>query len=160
MANRIHYEPTPPKLGPDAHEELEALIQALHENGVLRLANDLAGAKTQIAKVLVDGLSKEGTLNAIQNLSVLLMALSRIPPAQFYKLVFATSDGMKRASSWKPDGEADSAPGVSGAYRMLHDEHLWHALMPLIEGMKAFATALEQDVDKPISAFSGKATSG
>jgi len=80
------------------------------------------------------------------------MALSRIPPAQFYKFAFATSDGLSRASTWKP--------GVSGAYRMLHDEHLWHAPMPLIEGMKAFATAREQDVDKPIPAFSGKATRG
>lgn len=43
---------------------------------------------------------------------------------------------------------------------MLHDEHLWHALMPLIEGMKAFATAREQDVDKAIPAFSGKETRG
>ncbi len=70
------------------------------------------------------------------------MALSRIPPAQFYKFAFATSDGAGRASTWKL--------GVSGAYRMLHDEHLWHALMPLIEGRKAVATALEQDMDKPI----------
>lgn len=158
MAKRIDYEPAPPKLGPDAHEELEALIQTLHENGVLRLANDYVSAKTQIAKVVVDGLNQEGTLNAIQNLSVLLMALSRIPPPQFYKLVFAMSEGMTRASTWTADGEGEAAPGVSGAYRMLHDEKLWHALTPLIEGMKAFSAALDQDVEKPISAFTGKAS--
>ncbi|HTH60542.1 MAG TPA: DUF1641 domain-containing protein [Paraburkholderia sp.] len=158
MAKRIQYEPDPPKIGPDAHDELDRLLQTLHENGVLRLANDFFGAKTQIAQVVVDGLNKEGTLNAIQNLSVLLMAMSRIPPADFYKLVFAMTNGMRRASAWKPDGDGDAAPGVSGAYRMLHDETLWHALMPLIEGMKAFAAALDEDVGKPISAFSGKAS--
>jgi len=159
MAKRIYYEPPEPKLGPDAHEELDRLLQTLHENGVLRLANDIVGAKTQVAQVVVEGLSKEGTLNAIQNLSVLLMALSRIPPAEFYKLVFAMTGGVRRASAWKPDHDGDAAPGVSGAYRMLHDETLWHALMPIIEGMKAFAAALDEDVEKPISAFSGKGSS-
>jgi len=158
MASRIDYEPPPPKLGPDAREELDRLLQTLHESGVLRFANDVAGAKTRVAQVIVDGLNQEGTLNAIQNLSVLLMALSRIPPADFYKLVFAMTSGMSRASAWKPDHDGDAAPGVSGAYRMLHDESLWHALMPLIEGMKAFSAALDDDVDKPISAFSGKAS--
>lgn len=158
MARRIYYEPAPPKLGPDAHEELERLLQTLHEQGVLRLANDLVGAKTPIAAVLVDGLAKEGTLNAIQNLSVLLMALSRIPPAQFYKLVFALSDGLREASAWQRDGEGDAAPGVSGVYRMLHDESLWQALTPLVAGLKAFAAGLEREVDKPVSAFTGKAS--
>jgi hypothetical protein len=42
---------------------------------------------------------------------------------------------------------------------MLHDDALWQALTPLIEGMKAFSAGLERKVDKPISAFTGKASS-
>lgn len=42
---------------------------------------------------------------------------------------------------------------------MLHDDALWQALTPLIEAMKAFSAGLARDVDKPISAFTGKAGS-
>lgn len=39
---------------------------------------------------------------------------------------------------------------------MLRDDALWQALTPLIEAMKAFSAGLERQVDKPISAFTGK----
>ena len=71
MAERISHTVTPPRIGPDAHEALEGLLQTLHEHGVLRFANDVVAANPQIAQVLVSGLQKEGTLNAIQNVSSL-----------------------------------------------------------------------------------------
>ena len=49
MAERIYYEAKPTPIGPDARQEL------------------------------VDGIDRKGTLHAIQNLSILGMALSRIP---------------------------------------------------------------------------------
>jgi len=156
MAERIDYDVKPPKIGPDAHEELDRLLQTLHEHGVLRFANDVVAANTQVAKVLVDGLNKEGTLNAIQNLSILAMAVSRIPPAQFYKVAFAFKDAFMHMSTYKPEGDGKEAPGVTGAYSMLKDESLWRAIMPLIDGLKIFADRLDKDVDKPISDFTGK----
>lgn len=156
MAERISYDIKPTKIGPDAHEELERLLQTLHEHGVLRLANNLVAANTQIAKVLVDGLNQEGTLNAIQNLSVLAMALSRIAPEQFYKVVFAAKDAFSQVSQHTPESQNTEAPGVTGAYKMLHDEALWQAITPLMEGLKAFAAGLNKEVDKPISEFTGK----
>src|SRR5690606_27802927 len=114
-AERINYEVKPTPIGPTAREELDSLLETLHERGILRLANDLAGANTQVAKVLVDGLSKEGSLNAIQNISILGMALSRIPPNQFYKVVFALKDGLDHIGGYKPDPKHDdAAPGVTG----------------------------------------------
>ncbi|SKA12948.1 DUF1641 domain-containing protein [Consotaella salsifontis] len=157
MAERIDYDVKPTKIGPDAHEELERLLQTLHEHGALRLANDLVGANPQIAKVLVDGLAKPGSLNAAQNLSILLMALSRIEPAQFYRVVFAIKDGLNGVGSYAPPGGLEEgAPGLSGAYKLLQDDDLWHALMPLLAGLKAFASGLDRKVEKPISAFTGK----
>lgn len=128
----------------------------MHEHGVLRLVNDVVAANTQIAKVLVDGLNKEGTLNAIQNLSVLAMALSRIPPEQFYKVAFAAKDAFSHVSQHATQAQDTEAPGVTGAYKMLHDETLWQAITPIMEGLKAFTAGLNKDADKPISAFSGK----
>ena len=156
MAPRLSYQVKPAKVGPDAHEELERLLETLHHHGALRLANDLVAANAGIVRVLVEGLSKPGSLNAIQNLSILLMALSRIPPAEFYKVVFAFRDAFEAVSQHKAEEKHGDAPGISGAYRMLHDEDLWGALMPLIAGLKTFAGRLDRPVDKPISDFTGK----
>ncbi|WP_434457502.1 DUF1641 domain-containing protein [Stutzerimonas urumqiensis] len=158
MAERIDYDVKPTPIGPGAREELDTLLETLHQRGVLRFANDLAGSHDKLLKVLVDGMSKEGSLNAIQNLSILGMALSRIEPAQFCKIVFALQDAFYAVGHYKPDGKHDDAPGVTGAYKMLHDDDLWAALMPIIEGLKTFAGGLEKDAEKPITAFSGKQT--
>lgn len=160
MAERISHTVTPPKIGPDAHEELERLLQTLHEHGVLRLANDVVGANTDIAQVLVNGLGKPGSLNAIQNISILGMVLSRIEPSDFYRVTFALRDAIEKISQHHPEDEKHASPGVSGAYKMLHDDQLWHAIMPIIDGLKAFADRLETPVDKPVSDYTGKPTSG
>ncbi|PXW26418.1 helical membrane plugin domain-containing protein [Paraburkholderia caballeronis] len=146
---------------PDAHEALERLLQSLHEHGVLRFANDVVCSQTKIAEVLVDGLSREGALNAVQNIAALLIALSRIPPDRFYKLASAFAaavDAMSGPHGREQPGEQHdaAAPGVRGVYRMLHDDDLWRALGPLAEAVKTFAERLDRDIPNPISDFSGK----
>jgi uncharacterized protein YjgD (DUF1641 family) len=156
MAEAISYQIEPPKIGPDAHEELEQLLQTMHEHGVLRLVNDLIAANTQIASVIVQGLSTEGALNAVQNISVLAMCLSRIEPARLYKVLIAMRDGLDHMSQTKPAAQDSKAPGVIGAYKLLHDDELWRATMLMIEALKVFADGLNRDVEKPITAYSGK----
>jgi uncharacterized protein YjgD (DUF1641 family) len=170
MAAPIQFEVKPARTEITAREELDRLLETCHRHGLLRLANDLVAANTDIAQVLVGGLQKPATLNAIQNLSVLLMALSCIPPAEFYRLVFAVTDGAARLAATSRDGwrqsgqegagagteDREQPPGVLGVYRLLHDEQLWRALAPLIEGLKGFAEGLEKPVSNPISDFCGK----
>lgn len=155
MAKAIEYQPEPAKIGPDANEELQRLLETLHQHGVLRLANDLVAANNEVAEVLVKGLQREGTLNAIQNISVILLALSSIPPERVYKLAFGLRD-MAVALSERGETEAQKAPGVHGAWKMLQDDDLWRSLSPLLNGIKAFSKRMEEPVDKPISAFTGK----
>ena len=112
MAKRIDYDVKPTPLGPDAREELERLLQTLHEHGILRLANDLAASNAQLTEVLVSGLRKEGSLNAIQNLSALLMVLSRIEPARFYAFLSALADAMRAVG----DAGDGAKPGRLRAY--------------------------------------------
>ncbi len=161
MARPIHHTPRPAKVGPDAHEELERLLQTAHEHGLLRFANDLIAANTQWSQYLVDGLNSEGARNAVQNLAVLAMLLSRISPEDMYKVAFACRDAVLRleaSASGNERADGDTAPGVTGAYRMLRDESLWRAVTPLIDAMKAFADGLRRDVDKPISDFTRETT--
>lgn len=156
MADPIDYDVKPSKIQPDAKDELDRLLHSLHEHGVLRMANDLVCANTAIAKVLVEGLNKEGTLNVIQNLSVLVMALSRVPPEEFYRLIFAMKDAGSAVSQWESPEKENTAPGMLGAYKLLHDESLWRSIMPLIEGLKAMGNGMAKPVVKPISDFTGK----
>lgn len=158
MAEPMNYDVPPPKTEPDAHDALHDLLHNLHHHGFLRLANDMVSANTQIAKVLVEGLNKPGSQNAMQNLSVLLMALSDIPPGEFHKTVHAMKSAFNAVNLHaESQQQHEVAPGVSGTWKLLHDESLWHAVMPLVAGLKAFASAMEQPApDKPISAFTGK----
>ncbi|MBS0970947.1 hypothetical protein CYR40_22125 [Chimaeribacter arupi] len=157
MAEPIDHDVTPPKIGLDAFEELHKLVHTLHHHGVLRFANDVVAANNQIAGVLAQGLNKPGTLNAVQNLSVLMMALSSIPPETFYKVVFALKDGLEAVGRPQPEeGSKKEAPGITGVYHLLNDESLWRAVTPLLNGLRAFAAGMEREVDKPISSFSGK----
>jgi len=155
MAKAIEYQPEPAKIGPDANEELQRLLETLHQHGVLRLANDLVAANNEVAEVLVKGLQRQGTLNAIQNISVILLALSSMPPERVYKLAFGLRD-MAVALSEGEESAEQKAPGVQGVWKMLQDDDLWRSLTPLLNGIKAFSKRMEEPVDKPISAFTGK----
>ena len=163
MAKPIPYEIPPARADTTAREELDRLLETCHRHGLLRLANDVVAANTDIAQIIVGGLQKPGALNAIQNLSVLLMALSCIPPAEFYRLVFAVADGAARLAVHSRNGhgplrceDGGDPPGLLGVYRLLRDEQLWQALAPNIEGLKGFAEGLNRPVSNPISDFSGK----
>lgn len=164
MAKPIQHEVRAPRPQISAREELDRLLETCHRHGLLRLANDLVAANREVAQILVGGLQQPGTLNALQNLSVLLMALSCIPPAEFYRLVFAAADGAARLAACSRDGHAagearedgEHPPGLLGAYRLLRDEQLWRALTPVLEGLKGFAEGLQRPVASPISDFSGK----
>lgn len=155
MAKAILHEPSAAKLGPDAHDELEKLLQTLHESGTLRLLNDIVSARHPVAKTLVDGLNSAGTMNAVQNVAILFMALSRIHPNDFYRIVHAIKALVEGAATPLADATG-AAPGVSGAWKMLHDDELWAAVWPLLAGLKAFSDESGREVFNPISAFSGK----
>jgi uncharacterized protein YjgD (DUF1641 family) len=162
MARPIEYTPRPARTEATADEELRALLDVCHEHGVLRLAKDLIASNTEIARILVDGLKNPGALNALQNLSILFMALSRLPPEHFYRIIFAARSALDSLVCGPPQpaqgvkGGSPAAPGVVGAYRMLHDDQLWQKLRPLLYALDTFGTSLAIKVENPISGFSGK----
>lgn len=177
MAERIAHDVTPPpKIGPDAQEELDRLVQTLHEHGLLRFANDVVASNHELLRILVDGLNKPGSLNAIQNLSVIAMTLSTLPPDRFYQVMSALKEGIEQVGSHRHDEAAshsprdkskekgqhkeDSAPGITGVYHMLNDDELWYALKPILAGLRAFSERLDQPIDKPVTGFTGKPSEG
>jgi uncharacterized protein YjgD (DUF1641 family) len=155
MAEPISYQPTPPKICPDARAELDQLLETLHRSGLLRLANDLAAGRQDIAGILFNGLNREGSRSAVQNIAALLMVLGQIPPGRFYKVAATVKDALLAAAE-DPPAEQE-APGVRGFYRALKDDETWRALAPLVQAVMALGEGLRKPApEKPISAFTGK----
>ena len=134
------------------------MLGSLHRHGFLHLATEVVSANARLADTFVDALDKPGMQSGMQNLAVLLMALSRIPPEQFGKAVFAAADALHHVGAWQPAQHEHVAPGVRGVYRLLHDEALWDALTPLLEGLKVFAQGLARAPETPVTAPGEKTT--
>lgn len=156
MAERMSYEVPPTRTEPTAAEAMQKLIESLHQHGFLRLATDVVNANTQIAKVLVDGLNQPGSLNAMQNLTLLFKALATIPPEDFNPLLLAVTAAAKgmRENAHAPADKG--APGIRGIIKMLNDEELWQGVKPVMAGMRAFGREINKPAEKPISRYSGK----
>ncbi|WP_194208284.1 DUF1641 domain-containing protein [Superficieibacter sp. 1612_C1] len=159
MAERMNYEVPPAQTQPSAGDALSDLLENLHHHGFLRLANDMVKANTQIAKIVVDGLNQPGTQTGVQNLSLLLVALSKIPPEQFNHLLMALTRGVQ-AMTEKHDApeKKSAAPGVTGFIKMLGDEDTWQKAAPFFNAVQAFSSALQEEPDKPITRYSGKSS--
>ena len=144
MAKPLEFKPTPIATEPDAHAELDGLIEALHAHGVLRTATALVNANAQWLPIVAEGLNSEGSRKALQNLAALLMALSRIEPAQFSRVLAALGDGVQSAAAHDHANANATAPGLKGAYGMLKDDDLWRGLAPLADALKAFGKGLDR----------------
>lgn len=156
MAEPLDFKPTPVRTHATAREELDRLIETLHEHGVFRLANDLVAANQDIAAIVVKGLETEGARNVMQNLSALAMVLGKVPPGAVYKFAEAVREAAQALDSVRHEPE-DSAPGVRGVYRLLNDDELWQTLTPLARAVGTFGRAMARPTpEKPITAYSGK----
>lgn len=155
MAEPISYQPKPPTIGPTARDELDQLLETLHNSGLLRLANDLAAARQDIAGILFNGLNLEGSRYAVQNIAALFMVLAQIPPPRFYKIATTVKDALLAAAE-EPPAEKE-APGVRGFYKALTDDETWRALSPLVQALMTLGEGLRKPApEKPISAVTGK----
>lgn len=162
MAKRIMYEvPEPPKQD-TAREELDQLVENLSNAGVLRFANDLLKASPEVSQILLRGLNMEETRNAVQNLSLLLMALGRLPPERMASITRAFTEGldsMEEAANADANKE-EKAPGIFGFYRLLHDDDLWAGLKPMLAGIKGFSDRIHEPPEKPAAKRAAERDSG
>ncbi|WP_163647907.1 DUF1641 domain-containing protein [Modicisalibacter sp. 'Wilcox'] len=130
------------KTAPDAHDELERLIDNLHRRQVFRLLNDVLESLPETSRLIAGQLDSEGGVRGGANLFLLLRTLGRVPPEDLQRWLDAAARGISAASR-EEAREAYPAPGVLGVKDLLHDEALWHSLGPLLEGLKAFTGELQ-----------------
>jgi uncharacterized protein YjgD (DUF1641 family) len=149
MAERLNYTvPEQPK--PDtARQELEQLIENLSATGVLRFANDFLKASPEVSEILLRGVNTEESRNAVQNLSLLLMALGRIPPERMAAITRAVTEGLDSMEQAATKNASESAPGIVGLYHLLQDDELWAGLRPMLAGIRGFSGPIHEPPEKP-----------
>ena len=143
MSALIRHHPVRPEEAV-ADQELAALVQALSDHGILRFATAFVRALPHTSLIVARGLNAEASRTVIQNVVALLAAMGRVPPDDFAHFLEAVSRATRdveqeAANGGGPNGEP---PGLRGAYHLLQDDALWHALGPLLDGLKAFGDAL------------------
>lgn len=148
MARPLPYEQTKPRDSDPAGDELRYFLQLLHENGVLRFPNDALATAPQWLEVVGKGLNRPDSLNALQNIALLLMTLGRIPPEKFDVLLRSMKAAAEEAEA---DKRRHAPPGLRGAFKLLHDRELWDHLGPLLEGLDRLGAGLKEEAVSPAS---------
>lgn len=148
MAKSIPYEVPRRETKITARDELDTLLENLHEQGILRLLNDIVVAYPQVSEILMRGLNRDDSRNAVQNLCLVFTALGQVPPERLDRLIQAVTAGLERSESGLEKGES-RPPGFWGTLRLLQDNQLWAGLSPLTAGFQAFAAAMRAPVRKP-----------
>ena len=152
MAQQIHYRPEQAKRPhPETQDEMEkfegriaeinGLLDQLYESGLMRWVKDFVGAMPDVSMIALESMNTPQGQAGMRNLLVLAKQLGRIDPDQLERTFDAVNKGMDRAGD-TADGKHDSSynpPGITGVFKLLRDEDLWHTLAPVIEGVKAFS---------------------
>lgn len=116
MAKPLVYVPQPVPVD-TAGDEVQRLVETLHEHGVLRLLTNLVAESHGVAKVALDQLETPKGKNLVDNLSVLVNTLTQIEDGALDKLLTGVSKGVNAAAQ----GLDDKAPGTFGLLRELND---------------------------------------
>ncbi len=137
MAKPLAYVPTPPPAPtPEeaARAELDTLLAALHERGVLRLLNGLLAASPEVAAVVMGQLDSPAGDRVVRNAVVLGTAATRIDPNRLNTVVTALARGIDAAA----DELAAPPPGTVSVLKALNDPTVrrgFGALLALVRAL-------------------------
>lgn len=158
MAERLNYTVPPVQDEQNAQDALSELLENLHQHGFIRLANDIVKANSEIGKILVAGLNRPGSRNAVQNLSLMVMAVGSIPPERFNHILLALRAAVMATKPASELNEGQKAPGLRGIIKLLNDDELWQSLRPLMAVLETFVTEIRREEEPPVTRYSGKPT--
>ncbi|HEY7909100.1 MAG TPA: DUF1641 domain-containing protein [Thermomicrobiales bacterium] len=136
MAKPIVYNPPPPDAPDateDARDELDHLLVALHERGVLRLLNGLLAAGPSVSAIALDGLNSPSGQRAVRNAVVLGEAATRIDPADLETLVQGVARGIETAG----ERLAQEPPSTISLAKALRDPDVRRGMNAMLGFLKA-----------------------
>jgi len=96
MAKPLRYTPTPVPTD-TAHDDLQRLLETLHERGVLRLLTNLSAQSHDVAEVALKQINTPNGRDAFANLAVIVKALGKVDPEALEKLLTGVDKGVQAA---------------------------------------------------------------
>lgn len=135
MAKPITFTPPPaaPPAATDARDELDRLIVALHERGVLRLLNGLLAAGPEVSAIAVNGLNSAAGRSAVRSATVLGEAATKLDPDALETLLAGITRGITAASGRL----ADDPPGTVSLAKALRDPDVRRGMNVMLGFLKA-----------------------
>jgi len=150
MAKPIAFIPPPPE-APDAtaeaRDELDRLLVALHERGVLRLLNGLLAAGPDVFTIALHGLNSPGGQRAVRNAAILGEAATKLDPEQLETLV----SGVVRGIAVAGERMAQEPPGTVSLAKALRDPDVRRGMNVMLGFLKALGQQGADDHAPPKS---------
>lgn len=133
MAKPLTYTPLPVPQD-TAQDDLERLLQTLHEHGVLRLLNGLVGQSDGVLSVALGQLESKKGENALGTLTVLLKALTETDSDAAQAFLTGTQKGLAAAQ----ESLLREPPSRLALLSKLNDPEVrrgLYAVLSLLEGL-------------------------
>lgn len=133
MAKPLRYTPTPVPTD-TAHDELQSLLETLHERGVLRLVNNLTAQSHDVAEVALNQINTPNGRDAVANLTVIVKALGKVDPEALEKLLTGVDKGIQAAVETLEN--SDEPKGAFALMGKLYDPDVrrgFDALLTLVQ---------------------------
>ena len=124
-----------PQQHADAILSALALLQLLHDRGVLELLRGVVGAGDHLVGTLTAAVDTPESLRAIRNFILLTKFFGSIPPDILSSLVQAATEGAKREKTQRP-------PGVFKLLRRLGSEDSRHAIAVTLDLLESVGKGL------------------
>ena len=145
MAKAIQqpYKPSPPPLD-TAQDNLNRLVETLHEEGILRILNSVIAQKNGVLEVALAQLDSQGGRNMVDNVMVLIKALTLADPDAAQAFLTGTQKGLAKAQ----ESLKDDPPGAFSLVGKLSSPDVrrgLHAVLSLLEGL---GQHLHEEVEK------------
>ena len=135
MAKAIQYkyEPSPPPVD-TAQDDLDKLVETLHEKGVLRTLNNVVAQSSGVLEVALGQFDTKGGRNALDSTMVLIKALTETDPDGAQAFLDGTKKGLAKAQA----SLEDDPPGITALLGKLYDREVrrgLYAVLSLLEGL-------------------------
>lgn len=140
MAKPLSFTPRPPAEptpAEAARAELDGVLVALHERGVLRLLAELLAAGPAVSAIALDGLSSPTGQRVVRNAVALGTAASRLDPHRMQQVL----DGVARGVAAAGARLGEEPPGSIHLLRELRDPDVRRGMHALIGFLQAFGEA-------------------
>lgn len=144
MAEPLKYTPTAPPTTETAHEELEDLIETLHESGTLRVLNGFFGQFDDVTEVALEQLTTPSGMQAVSNLAILMKGLTNVDPDHLETFQEGTQEGLEAAR----ESLKEKPPGMFKLTRQFGDRDTRRGMHAALTLLQTLGRHLHENLDE------------